>query len=68
MGCNCSLVNFILAAVVFVLSIAPGILIDEATSLWIIAIASAIILIHSVMHRCCCGGNAGRAPARRRRR
>ena len=51
MKCNCSVVNFVLAAVVFALSIGPGALVDEGTSFWIIAIASAIIMIHSVVHK-----------------
>jgi len=51
MDCNCSVVNFVLAAVIFALSIGPGALVDTATSFWIIAIASAILMIHSVVHK-----------------
>lgn len=68
MGCNCSIVNFVLAAVIFALSIGPGALIDEATSMWIIAIASAIIVIHSVVHKCSCGGKGREAPVAKKRR
>lgn len=66
MACNCPVVNFILAAVIFVLSIAPmDTILDANTTLWVVAIASALLLIHSVWHRSCVCSVP--APARRRR-
>ena len=66
MNCNCAVVNFVLAAVIFVLAISGGILFDNATTLWVIIIASALLLIHSVWHASCM--KCGAAPARSARR
>ena len=41
---NCSVVNFILAAIIFAFSIAPGALIgNQTTVFWIISIAAIVI-------------------------
>ncbi len=70
MNCNCSVVNFVLAAVIFVLALWPTLLNDVNTSLWVIVVASALLLIHSVLHAACqkCGAMPREArPARRRK-
>ena len=68
MNCNCAVVNFVLAAVIFVLALWPTLLSSVDTSLWVIVIASALLLIHSVWHAAYmkCGTTPAR-PARRRR-
>lgn len=53
MDCNCSVVNLILATVIFVLALFPTLLNDVNTSLWVIVVSSALILIHSVVHAPC---------------
>lgn len=66
MSCKCWVVNFILAAIIFVLTIAPAdSILDTNTTLWVAAIASALLLIHSIWHRAyACDVK----PAARRRR
>ena len=68
MACNCSIVNFILAAVVFALAIGPGALLDETTSFWVIAVASAVLMIHTVLHRTSMSSEKTVVVAKKRRR
>ena len=49
MGCNCKVNNSFLAIVILVFAIWPAILPANAST-WVVAIAAAIILIHS--HAC----------------
>jgi len=54
MNCNCTAVNVILGGVIFVLALWPQLLSDVSTTLWVIVVASALIVIHSVMHHNVC--------------
>ncbi|MDP1696011.1 MAG: hypothetical protein Q8L29_03795 [archaeon] len=54
MNCNCTVVNVILGAVIFVLALWPWLLATVDTSLWVIVVASALIMVHSVMHNKIC--------------
>lgn len=71
MNCNCSVVNMVLAAVIFVLALWPTLLTDVNTALWVIVIAAALLLVHSVVHgacqKCVSVPKAARAARRKRR-
>jgi len=47
MGCNCSLTNLILAVVIIIFTAWS----DWAYSTWVVYLAAALILIHSLMHK-----------------
>ena len=68
MNCNCAVVNLILSAVVFVLALWPTLLNDVNTSLWVIVVAAAVLMIHSVVHAACQKCDAMPRAARRRGR
>lgn len=66
MRCNCSLTNVVLAALVLVFTFYDGF----AYSKWIVYIAAALIIVHSLMHKHMYGGvdMVMEKPRRRRRR
>ena len=67
MNCNCRWCEGIVAIVILLVAIWPGI-IGAVASNWVIIIAAAVLLLHSVFHHACgCGMCSGDMPKKRRR-
>ncbi len=66
MKCNCSLGNLVLGIIILVLALWPG-LIGAMASQWVIVIAAALLIIHSLIHKHTYGGAVRETSAKRRR-
>ena len=52
MGCNCKWCEIIVAAVIFIVVVWPGIL-GAGASMWVAAIAAVLLLLHALKCKYC---------------
>jgi len=69
MGCNCKWTEIIIAIVIFVMVVWPGLL-GSSVSNWVVAIAAIALFLHALMCKNCgaCASSATVAPKRTRTR
>lgn len=67
--CNCRWTEFVLAIIILVFTIWPTQIFPSMASMWIVIVAAALLLLHSIFHhRCNCatcrpvGGRMSSAP------
>jgi len=68
MNCNCKWLEVIMAVVVFVVAVWPGIL-GSVVSTWVIGVAMVLLFLHALKCKNCgtcnSGVNVAKAPARK---
>ncbi len=52
MECNCKSLEIVLAVVVFIAAVWPG-LIGDMASRWVVAVAAVILVVHALLCRMC---------------
>ncbi len=68
MKCNCSIGNLVLGIIILVFAIWPQ-LVGAVASMWIVVIAAALLIIHSLMHKhVYYGGRGNMEPMRSTRK
>ena len=71
MNCNCRWTEIVLAIVILVFVIWPTQIFSATVSWWLVVIAAAILLLHSIFHHKCgcdmCSGKGMKGSKRRRR-